>query len=190
MLLLVRHGRTEANAAGRLLGRSDIPLDDLGRAQAASLAASIESVDRVVSSPLQRTRETAAAFGAPVEVDERLVELDYGDFDGRAFGDLPAGTWEQWRSDPGFTPPGGESLEELGSRVRACLDELAPAAMHGTVVVVSHVSPIKAGVAWALGVSEELSWRLHVSPASITRIDVRGATRVLLTFNETAHLEG
>jgi broad specificity phosphatase PhoE len=89
-----------------------------------------------------------------------------------------------------FTPPGGESLVALGQRVRTALDELFPMAGDGTVVVVTHVSPIKAAVAWALGVGEEVAWRTHVTPASITRIRVGAGGPVLAGFNDVSHLGG
>jgi broad specificity phosphatase PhoE len=185
MLILVRHGRTAANAGGLLLGRADPPLDDLGRSQAAALAEVVAGATRAVSSPLRRARETAALLGLPVEVDERWVELDYGDFDGRPISEVPADVWRQWRADVGFTPPGGESLAALGGRVRAACADLTEEAAGTDVVVVSHVSPIKAAVAWALGVGDELAWRLHVAPGSVTRIAVREGAGVLTSFNWT-----
>ena len=185
MLVLVRHGRTAANAGGLLLGRADPPLDEHGAAQAAALAAAVADARRVVCSPLRRARETAEALGLPVEVDERWIELDYGSLDGRAIAEVPADLWRRWRADVEFVPAGGESLAALGRRVRAACDDLAAEAAEADVVVVSHVSPIKAAVAWALGVGDELSWRLHVAPASVTRIAVRGGSGVLTAFNWT-----
>jgi broad specificity phosphatase PhoE len=193
VLLIVRHGRTAANASGLLLGRNDPPLDDVGAAQAAALAEVVGPIDRVVSSPLQRCRSTAACIAGErigVEVDERLIELDYGEYDGRPLGDLPPGTWERWRSDITFTPPGGESIAALGRRVRSLLEELAPAAIDGNVVAVTHVSPVKAAVAWALGVGDEIAWRAHVSPGSITRIRVAERGPLLAGFNDVAHIGG
>ncbi len=186
-IVIVRHGRTAANASGLLLGRLDADLDELGRRQAATLTGAVGAVDRVISSPLLRSRETASAFGLPVEVDDRWIELDYGDFDGTPISDVPADLWARWRSDPDFTPPGGESLRQLGLRVRAALDDLA-AAGAGVTVVVTHVSPIKAAVTWALGVDDDVTWRLWVAPASISRIEIRPPGSVLASFNETAHL--
>jgi broad specificity phosphatase PhoE len=188
MLIVVRHGRTEANATGLLLGRLDAPLDDVGQQQARALATRVGPVDRVVSSPLARTRETAAAFGLPVETDDRWIELDYGDYDGMPIGEVPATVWASWRSDLGFAPPGGESIASLGVRVREALADVAESARHGTVVVVTHVSPIKAATAWALGVGDEVTWRLFVAPASVTRIAIGDHAPVLHTFNDTAHL--
>ena len=111
-IIVVRHGQTAANAQGLLLGRLDVDLDDVGRAQAVALAAALPDPDLVVTSPLARTRQTAAAFGGDVEleVDERWIEMDYGDFDGRPVADVPNETWARWRADVDFAPPGGESL--------------------------------------------------------------------------------
>jgi broad specificity phosphatase PhoE len=190
VLIIVRHGRTAHNASGLLLGRLDPPLDELGRAQAAALAAEVGPVDRVVSSPLLRARETAEAFGHEVEIDERWIELDYGEYDGMPLGEVPAETWARWRADVDFCPPGGETLRQLGVRVCAALDELAEQASvgEGTTVVVTHVSPVKAAVGWAVGAGDDISWRLWVAPASITRIGITPRGGVLHSFNETAHL--
>jgi broad specificity phosphatase PhoE len=190
VLIVVRHGRTAANASGLLLGRLDPDLDDLGHRQAERLAVAVAAPHRVVSSPLRRTRATAAAFGRPVDVDERWIELDYGDLDGTPLRDVPADVWATWRADPGWAPGGGESLRDLGARVReACADLVDEAAEHD-VVVVTHVSPVKAALAWALGVGDEISWRAYVAPASITRIATGGATPSLRGFNSCSHLEG
>jgi broad specificity phosphatase PhoE len=190
VLVIVRHGRTAHNASGLLLGRIDPPLDELGRAQAEALAAAVGPVDRVVSSPLLRTRETAAAFGGDVEIDERWIELDYGEYDGMPLSDVPAETWAQWRADVDFCPPRGESLRQLGERVHRALDELVAdgGVGDGTTVVVTHVSPVKAAVGWAVGAGDDVSWRLWVAPASITRIGLTDRGGVLHSFNETAHL--
>jgi probable phosphoglycerate mutase len=188
MLVLVRHGRTLANAEGRLLGRSNVGLDDTGRQQAEATVALIGPVDRVVSSPLERARQTAAYFGADVEIDDRWIELDYGDWDGEPIAAVPPDTWAQWRHDLDLRPPGGETLVELGRRVRAACDDLVGAARDGNVAVVTHVSPVKAAVAWALGVGDEVTWRMFVGTASITRIEVRDDRPVLTSFDEVGHL--
>ncbi|HEX4901699.1 MAG TPA: histidine phosphatase family protein [Acidimicrobiales bacterium] len=188
MLILVRHGRTDANRAGLLLGRLDVALDATGERQAAAVAAALGTPDRVVSSPLGRARATAAAFGRPVEVDDRWVELDYGDLDGTPLRDVPAARWGSWREDPAWRPPGGESLAELGVRVRGACADLVEEARERDVVVVSHVSPIKAAAAWAMGVGDEVSWRLFLSPASITRVGIGPHGPSLHGFNDVAHL--
>jgi probable phosphoglycerate mutase len=189
VLILVRHGRTAANAAGLLQGRLDNPLDPVGEGQAAAIAATLGRVDRVITSPLQRARSTAEAIGGDVVVDERWVELDYGLFDGQAQGDLAADVWDHWRADPQYAPPGGESLAELDRRVVEALEELSQEAQHRDVVVVSHVSPIKAAIAWAVGSSVGvMSWRCRLDVASICRLAVTPRGPVMISFNETAHL--
>ena len=195
MLLLVRHGQTQLNREGRLLGRLDIPLTDLGRRQAeataaAVLAASPSGVARVVCSPLGRAAETAAAFGLPVEVDERWVELDYGEYDGLPFREVPDELWRQWRADPAWSPPGGESLADVGKRVRSACEDLVAVATDADVVVVSHVSPIKAALAWALEVGDGVAWRMFLDVASVCRVGVGPRGPSLRGFNDTAHLAG
>ena len=192
MLILVRHGETDANARGLLLGRTESGLSETGRDQAALVAAALgtrQPETRVISSPLSRTMATAEILTGGVgeiEVDERWIELDYGDLDGTPVKDVPAETWARWRADPDFIPAGGESLRALGKRVGDACTELLSAAADRDVVVVTHVSPIKAAAAWALGVGDEVTWRLYVAPGSITRIGGRPGAAVLRSFNETA----
>ena len=188
-LTLVRHGQTAANARGLLLGRLDVGLDEVGEGQAEALAAALPRPDLVISSPLTRTRQTAAAFGVDVRVDEAWIELDYGEWDGVPAGDVPPSAWAAWREDPDFAPPGGESLAALTDRVHAALDALVDEVDERRIVVVSHVSPLKAAAAWALGLGPEAAWRMYVAPASITRLGLgpRG-TATLRSFNETTHL--
>jgi broad specificity phosphatase PhoE len=192
MLILVRHGESTGNAEGRLLGRIDAPLTDRGRAQARALAPSVAGAVRLVSSPLERARETAEELhtGLPVEVDDRWVELDYGEYDGRPLASVPPELWARWRTDPDFRPPGGESLREAGERVRSACEELFAsdgegARGEGAVVVVSHVSPIKAATCWALGTGDTGVWRLYLSTGSVTRIGWGPDGPVLQSYNET-----
>lgn len=184
MLVIVRHGQTAVNASGLILGRADPPLTDLGRRQAAALARALGRPDRVVSSPLRRARQTADAFGAPVEVDERWIELDYGELEGAPAASVTDDLWARWRADTASAPPGGESLAALGERVRAACDDVAAAATEGDVLVVTHVSPIKAAVAWALGLADELAWRLYVEDAAVCRIRIGTHGPLLTAFNQ------
>jgi broad specificity phosphatase PhoE len=188
LLIVVRHGRTEANAAGLLLGRRlDPGLDHVGQAQAAALARALLGARRVVCSPLRRARETAAVLGLPVTLDERWTELDYGELDGTPIAEVDAATWARWRADPGHAPPGGESIAALGRRVRAACEDLAQEAAAGDVVVVTHVSPVKAAVAWALGVDDAVAWRMFVAPGSVSRIAVGESGPSLHGFNLGPH---
>jgi probable phosphoglycerate mutase len=195
VIVLVRHGQTEPNRAGRLLGRADPPLNERGRHQADALAAVLEhgpAPRLVLTSPLRRARETAAqistATGTPVRTDERLIELDYGEWDGRRLRDIPADVSARWRSDPSFAAPGGESLVDLRSRITPCAEALMELASDGVIIVVSHVSPIKAILCWALDLDDSYAWRLRLDVASISRLVAGLSGPVLVSFNETGHL--
>jgi probable phosphoglycerate mutase len=191
VILLVRHGETEANRARLALGRADPPLNERGRAQAAALAGYLAGCGavRVLSSPLARTRMTAdaiaAAVGVAVEPEPRLLELDYGEWDERSFSEFPPEDLVRWRTDASFAPPGGESLLTVGDRVASLCEELIDG---DPVVAVSHVSPIKAAALWAMDADPLLAWRMHLDVASVTRIGAPGGRRILLGFNDTAHL--
>jgi broad specificity phosphatase PhoE len=193
VIVFVRHGQTEVNREGRFQGRLDPPLTDLGAEQARLVARGLADcgAELVLTSPLQRASDTARAIaeavGVTVEVDERLVEIDYGDWDGQPLGSVSRAQWARWRDDADFTPPGGESLVAVGERVaRFCADRLRADSI---VVAVSHVSPIKAAVAWALGAHTDATWRMHLDVASVSRIDRRGdGPPLLISYNEVAHL--
>ena len=185
MLVLVRHGSTVANAARKLQGLLDLPLDDQGNAQVAGIAEWLDKPDRVISSPLIRARQTAEAFGMPYEIDQRWVELDYGSLDGLPIADVDADVWARWRVDPTYRAGGGESMEAMSKRCVAAAEELIDDARHQMIIVASHVSPIKAVVAWTLGVDVAVVWAMHLDQASVTRILSSPAGPVLLGYNET-----
>ncbi|NNE11464.1 MAG: histidine phosphatase family protein, partial [Ilumatobacter sp.] len=173
MLYLVRHGRTDANAKGLLQGRLDPPLDDLGRRQAAAIAERIGDVDEIIASPLQRAQETAGYFGSgAVTTDERWLELAYGEYEGVPVGEVPPEIWQSWRTNAEFATKGGESFAELNERVRAACSDLADRLGGRDIVVVSHVSPIKSAVSWALGTTMEIMFNCHLSQASLCRVDI------------------
>jgi broad specificity phosphatase PhoE len=193
VIALVRHGETGANARGLLLGRADPPLSGVGREQAYAVAARLGSDDRplaVVSSPLRRAHETAACiadvFDLEVELEAAMIEMDYGEWDERPLADIPRDVWRRWRDDVDFAAPGGESLRAVQVRVSACMERLSERAGDRDLVVVSHVSPIKAAVLWALGVDDrpELAWRLRLDLAAVTRIALGPLGPVLSGFNQ------
>jgi len=188
VLILVRHGRTAANKAGQLQGRLNQDLDEVGQRQAVAVAemvAAMGPVDTVISSPLKRAQQTAAHFGLPIETDPRFIELSYGVYEGVKHADVPSEVWNNWRKDFNYVPEGGESLAALDLRVRGACVELAERAAESNVVVVSHVSPMKSAVAWALGVDIGISWTCHLDHASVCRIAFRNGNPILTTFNET-----
>ncbi len=194
MLIFARHGRTTANAQRLLLGRMDLPLDELGEEQARAVGAALGPLApvRIVASPLLRTRTTAEAIaarcGVSVELDDRFLEVDYGEYDGAPLAEVPHEVWQHWRTDIGWVPPGGESLAAVGERVRAACADYAEEAAERDVVVVTHVSPIKAAVAWALATGDEAAWRMFCDVASISRVRTAGGSPTLVSFNETGHL--
>lgn len=182
----MRHGRTAANASGLLQGRLDPPLDDVGRKQAMAIAELVGPVDTVISSSLVRAVETAQCFGAEVEIDDRWIELAYGEYEGARAVDVPRDVWQSWRDDPDFATDGGESFGELDRRVRSACGELAERIGDEDIVVVSHVSPIKAAVAWTLDTSLEIMFHCHLAQASVCRVAVGNFGPLLHTFNEQA----
>ena len=140
---LVRHGRTQLNAAGLLRGRLDPPLDTVGRAEARDLASQLGEVgvSRVVSSPLLRARETAGPIAAAsevgVEIDDRFIDRDYGVFNGRSCSDVA----------PGFgsldEAPGVEPAADVAARAEAALAELVAGTDPGPLVIVTHDAVIR-----------------------------------------------
>ena len=193
LIVFVRHGETAANRDGRILGRSDVPLSDLGRVQARRTAAWLadEQPARIFASPLARARETAAAIAeacdGTVEIDERLVEMDFGAWDGRPMASMTDDAWRRWREDPSCSAPDGESRQDVRARIRDFCDARLPEPDAETIVAVTHVMPIKASVAWVLGVSDEVTWHAFVGLASLTRIAKTRRGTQLHSFGETAH---
>ncbi len=106
--------------------------------------------------------------------------------------DLPPALWENWRTDVSWRPPGGETLGEVEARVTGTCEELSSDAARSDVVVVTHLSPIRAAVTWALGGGLEMSWRAFSRPGlDLTRISTNDLLRpTLVGFNDTGHLTG
>lgn len=184
VLYLVRHGRTAANASGLLQGRLDPPLDEIGHAQASAIAAMVGPVTTVISSSLERATQTAGYFDRPIEIDDRWIELAYGEYEGVPAGEVPPEVWQSWRTNAMFATKGGESFGALDARVRAACTDLAPRIYDEDIVVVSHVSPIKAAVAWALNTSMEIMFHCHLAQASLCRVSMGRFGPLLHSFNE------
>jgi alpha-ribazole phosphatase len=192
VIILVRHGRTQLNAAHCLQGRVDAELDEVGENQATAVGAYLAQRDKpakIISSPLRRAQQTAHRIAThfsidDVVTDDRWIEIDYGVYDGLPLGDVPREVWNRWRTEPEFTPEGGESFAAMHQRVHAACEELAANDVDGDVIIVSHVSPMKSASAWALGADPAVSHRSRLDQAAICRIDVGGANPVLVTFNE------
>ncbi|MFC4105638.1 bifunctional RNase H/acid phosphatase [Micromonospora zhanjiangensis] len=202
-LVLIRHGETAYTNQGRYSGRGDVPLSDVGVAQARAtarrVAALAPSVAAVVSSPLSRCTATAelvaAAVGdVPVRTDPNLIECDFGAWEGRTFAEVRSG-WPgemtAWLGSPTVAPPDGESFVEVGGRVRRAMAGLLGAYPGETVVVVSHVSPIKLLLRDALAAGDAFLHRLFLDPTGISVLDAWSDGGIAVrTVNDTAHLAG
>jgi probable phosphomutase (TIGR03848 family) len=195
-VLLIRHGRTTANASGVLAGRTPgVQLDERGRAQAAALAARLAAVplSAVVSSPLERTHQTADALLAdradtPLHLDESLTECDYGHWSGRDLKTLAKEPlWKTVQAHPAAAVfPGGEGMAAMSARavtaIRRWNVELGE---HATYAVVSHGDVIKAIAADALGMHLDLFQRLQIDPCSVTVIRYTDTRPFVLRLNDT-----
>src|SRR5207247_717132 len=179
-LFLVRHGETAANAEMRYLGSRDDPLAERGIEQAEQAAAALGPlpIAAVYSSPLSRAAETARriaeARGLTLQIDARLREGAFGDWEGLSRAEVLARDAEllaRWEQDPTVVPPGGDSLADLSARVVALADELATRHSGAWIVLVSHVSPIKALLAAALDAPLGVARRLFLDPGTISVID-------------------
>jgi probable phosphoglycerate mutase len=184
-LLLVRHGvtahTTEKRFSGGLAG-TDPGLTDDGRAQMRAtadwLAPLAEAVTGVVSSPVRRTRESAEILGErlgrPVTFDNGLAEMEFGTWEGLTFEQVRERhpqDLEAWRGSLSHVAGGGESFEHVQKRVLSSLDTILTGHPEQTVIVVSHVTPIKVLVADALGAPLDAVFRMELSPASVTVLD-------------------
>ena len=191
MIILIRHGQTTTNAEGLLVGRSDPHLTDLGERQARALVPYLGGVEVVWVSPLVRARETAALALANFEpaVAESFIEVDYGDLDGQPVSAISPEAWHGFQRDHDLTFGGGESLASVDARVHAQLESLLSdpeSLLHSSrrhLAIVSHVSPIKSAVNWALGVAPSTTWRMRLENGSITTIGTRGSTPQLVRYN-------
>ena len=181
-LVLVRHGATSHSLEKRFSGTGgqDLPLDEAGVAQAHAVAEWVGrhgGVDALVTSPLRRCRETAAAIGEVVGLEPQVVdglrETSFGDWDGHTFAEVrekwPA-ELEAWLSSTAVAPPGGESFDAVARRVRRARDQLIAEHPGRTLVAVSHVTPIKMLVRTALGAPLSAIYRMELSEGSVTKI--------------------
>lgn len=203
-LLLLRHGQSPLSVQRRYSGRGNPSLTEDGRSQATAAATTIavrhvgESgrIRAVVSSPLDRATQTAepvaGVLGLPVEVDERFTETDFGGWEGLTFpeaAERDPDLHRAWLADPSVAPPGGESFDAVTARVGAGLDALLAAHAGETVVLVSHVTPIKTLLRFALDAGPSLLYRLHLDLACLSVVDFwpDGGASVRLV-NDTSYL--
>lgn len=196
-LVLVRHGVTDHTVHKRFSGglaSSNPPLNDEGRAQARATGEWLRplagDLTRIVSSPVRRTRETAEELAAllslEVSVEPGVAEMEFGSWDGLTYAEVHErfpDDLSSWLGDLDAAPHGGESLRAVQARVREGRDRLLAAHAGETVVVVSHVTPIKVLVADAVGASLDAAYRMELAPASVTVLSYFDAHPQLRLFN-------
>ncbi|MGV9451049.1 bifunctional RNase H/acid phosphatase [Streptomyces sp. NPDC003635] len=200
--VLLRHGETALTPQKRFSGSggSDPALSEVGREQAERVAVALArrgTVQAIVASPLARTRQTAQAvadrLGLEVTLEEGLIETDFGAWEGLTFGEVRErypDDLNAWLADPEARPTGdGESFAETATRIAATRDKLVAAYAGRTVLLVSHVTPIKTLIRLALGAPPESLFRMELSAASLSAVayyaDGNASVRL---FNDTSHL--
>lgn len=192
-MILVRHGATAHSHEHRFSGRNDLPLDEVGEAQAVALAKRrFPDLAAVVTSPLRRAVQTGEAIadvlGVPLTPNDAFAELDFGQFEGLTGAEAreryPT-DFAAWIASPETAPPGGESFAALARRVRRGRDALVAAYPDAVVLVVSHVTPIKMLVRTALDAPMSSLFRMHLDTASLTTVDyLSDGSASLRSFNE------
>lgn len=197
--LLLRHGQTELSTQRRYSGRGNPALTEVGRSQAAAAAQYLGNrggVAAVITSPLQRAYDTAAkaakALGLDVTVDDDLIETDFGAWEGLTFteaAERDPQLHRKWLRDTSVTPPDGESFDSVAGRVQRARARIISEHAGETVLVVSHVTPIKTLLRLALDAGPGILYRLHLDLASLSIAEFYpdGLASVRLV-NETSYL--
>jgi broad specificity phosphatase PhoE len=200
-LIFVRHGKTLGNDHGKLHGRTDTPLAPEGEVQARQVArrlAELGEIDLIYTSPLQRARATATEIGSVLNlepvIDDRLVEFDFGDFEGYSFEELQVHHPDYYLKmvEPSSTNdafPNGESLADLHERVAASLDEIASNNAGDRLVIVAHLIVIATGMAHLTTGDPRDAIRYLVRNCSITRVEHPGKTPAnVVSIDDVSHL--
>jgi broad specificity phosphatase PhoE len=197
-ILIIRHGETVWNREQVFRGRTDIPLSERGRQQAEHVAGALKAagVEAIYSSPLARATETAAPLaalsGIEVVVDERLIDMSFGRWEGKARSEIEPAEPELYRiwheSPERFRVPGGESLSEVLARAWPAVEDLAQKHASGRAALVTHRVVCKLLLLAALGAGPDAFWRLRLDTASISAIDRTEREWVVTRLNDTHHL--
>lgn len=191
VIYLIRHGQSTSNAAGLLVGRSDPALTERGEAQATALRPLLTGVREVWSSPLQRAHHTAKLCfpDLPIHLEPNLIEVDYGHLDGTALDDLTASQWTAMEAAHDHKLGAGESLADVDARVHPLLESLyaqPDSLLHDPdqhLAMVSHVSPIKSALLWAMGAPGGVAWRMRIENASLSVVGARRTSPTVVRVN-------
>ncbi len=196
--LLLRHGQTVLSVDKRFSGVGDQALTEVGRGQAAASAARLSgsAATAVVSSPVVRARETALlvadALGVEVVIEPGLRETDFGDWEGSTFAEVRA-RWprelDAWLASTAVAPPYGESFDDTATRVRQARDRVLRDFGGQTVVLVSHVTPIKTLLRFALDAPPSALYRMHLDLCCLSEVQwFADGPAVVRSLNDTWHL--
>jgi len=195
---LIRHGQTRSNVTGYLMGWTDEGLDDVGYAQANSLAARIASlpITAVYVSPLRRAIETAATTAKPHGLEPRvypdLVEINYGDWQGLHRKQVRQEWPELWQKlriySPDVVIPNGESLEQVNRRTIRAFNTIIASEPGGQVAIVTHQGILKAMVAYILNAPNIVCSRFELGNASLSLVRITDGTPRLITLNDMSHI--
>lgn len=191
-LWLARHGETEWSLAGRHTGRTDVPLTARGEQQAAALGERLRGVEfaLVLASPLERARRTAelAGFADVLTVDDDLMEVDYGAYEGRTTAEIHASQpgWDLWRDGC----PGGETIADAAARAERVLSRARALAPGGPVLLVGHGHLTRTLASRALTLAPDHGRHLALDPASLSIIGSEHAAPALRLWNDAGHLRG
>ena len=198
-IYLIRHGRTAWNRRKIFRGRADVDLDELGQTQARCVAEALREVKlrRIYTSPLARTRETAAPLAEAKEVaarvDHAFTDIDYGTWTARSEKEVLASfpnLYERWKTQPHTIEfPDGESLQMVRSRAADRLRELAHQDRQMDIAVVTHRVVLKVLLCEARGLDNSHFWNVRVDPAGISIVESDGAQLTSIAENDTKHLE-
>lgn len=196
--ILIRHGETEWNRQDRFRGRSDVPLNDNGRAQAEKISARLaqHKIDAIYASPLPRAIQTAQPLATihhlEIQQTADLLDIDYGAWEGMARDDIKLkypDLYNTWVRTPGKTKfPGGESLRQVRLRVEKLLAELGKDHLGETVALVSHRIACHITLCVALGLPNDSIWHLRQDVGCINEFETRDGIYVVTLMNETEHL--
>lgn len=203
-LLLLRHGQTPMSVAGVFSGRSDPELTDIGHIQAQRAASWLrirqdtgEEIDAVYTSPLVRAQQTAAAvattLGLDITVSNDLIETDFGQWEGLGFSEVhrrwPA-EHAEWIADSSVPAVGGESMDAVSTRCSNLITDLATPGTARTVLLVSHVSPIKAILRQAMKVPATVYSTMHLDLAGLSVVEFYPGRSVVREINDIHYLRG
>ncbi|MBN2002341.1 MAG: alpha-ribazole phosphatase [Anaerolineae bacterium] len=197
-LFLVRHGETIWNAAGRYQGHVDVPLSEVGRAQAEALARRLagEHLDAIYASDLSRAHETAKAIAAqhdlPVSLDLRLREMSFGKWEGMTFAQMEDEFPDEvawWNADRlNRAPPGGETLGDGTARIQSVLDDVVRRHQDQTVVLVAHGGPLKLLLCLLLNKPPREFWQFRMDNTALSEIEWYHLGPRIRRLNDTYHL--